>query len=195
MSRVKNPLLRYVLLRPPLLWSVVMTLALTSLLFAVRWGGDFADLSLDDAVEFQMVEFRIPAGVTRPDIQVSDNPDQAEVREPEKKEEEKLRFGDDSGEFGDLANAAVAPRPIFNALPQYPASMRRAGIEGVVIIEIGIDTDGRVLYGRIVQSLGREFDRTVIEWARHLRFHPALDRERSPMRSRVRFPVRFRLEE
>ena len=84
---------------------------------------------------------------------------------------------------------------MFSRLPRYPDSMRKAGVEGVVVIELGIDESGTVVFGRIVRSLGREFDAAVIDWARGIRFRPALTKDRVPMRCRIRLPVRFRLED
>ena len=83
---------------------------------------------------------------------------------------------------------------MFSRLPRYPDSMRKAGVEGVVVIELGIDESGTVVFGRIVRSLGREFDAAVIDWARGIAFRPALTKDRVPMRCRIRLPVRFKLD-
>ena len=193
---VHNRIIRYVSLRPSLLWSLVSLTLLTALLFIVQWSEEIITVDHSQITDFQMVELRLPQSVTQPDIDISDQITEEVVEEKkEEKKEEPLRFGDDSGDFGDMFDTAVPPRPIYNALPQYPASMRKAGIEGVVVVEIGIDRNGAVLYGKILQSLGREFDLVVLRWARGIRFHPALSRDREAIRSRVRFPVRFRLED
>lgn len=191
-----NRVVRYVRLRPSLMWSLASLALFTALLFIIQWNEESITIDRTAVTDFQMVELRLPQSVTQPDIDISDDITEEVVEEKkEEKKEEPLRFGDESGEYGDMFDTAVPPRPIYNALPQYPASMRKAGIEGVVVIEIGIDRNGNVLYGRIIQSLGREFDLVVLRWARTIRFHPALSRDREAIRSRVRFPVRFRLED
>jgi protein TonB len=119
-----------------------------------------------------------------------------EDRIEEKKEEDKpLRFGDESGDYNDLFETSRAPLPIFAALPQYPASMKKQGIEGVVVIEIGVDETGKLLYGVVIRSLGREFDQAAVNWVRSIRFRPGMDRQGTPIRCRVRLPIRFRLED
>ena len=191
-----NRIIQYVRLRPSLMWSLVSLVFLTSLLFIIRWNEESIIIDHREITDFQMVELRLPQSVTQPDIDISEDITEDVVEEKkEEKKEQPLRFGDDSGDYGDMFDTAVPPRPIYNALPRYPSSMRKAGVEGVVVIEIGINNDGNVLYGKIIQSLGREFDLVVLRWAKNIRFHPALNRDREAIRSRVRFPVRFRLED
>ncbi len=138
-----------------------------------------------------MVELRLSRLETQADIAVSD----ALAPEMKLPEERPQEFGSEDGSFEALSDTALPPRPVFSRLPRYPESMRKAGVEGVVVIELGIDESGTVVFGRVVKSLGREFDAAVIDWARGIRFRPALTKERVPMRCRIRLPIRFRLED
>ncbi len=183
---------RYLRLRPALLWSLISLVMLLAALFLVRWETSTLYEEQDYLEEFKMVELRLPKAITQPEIDVSDEVSEETVEDLEE-EEKPLRFGDETGEFSDLFDALSPPRPIFDSLPQYPSSMRKAGIEGVVVIELGIDENGTILYGKIIRSLGREFDITVIRWAKKLRFYPALDKDKNPIRCRIRLPVRFKL--
>lgn len=185
-------IIRYFKLRPAFKWSVVSFIILLVLLFIIRWN---TSIPLEDLVsfdQFEMVELRLPKAVTQPDINISDEVAEETVEEFEEKEKP-LQFGDESGEFSDIFNTSFPPRPIYDFLPAYPQSMRKAGIEGVVVIELGIDKNGNLLYGRIIRSLGKEFDAAVIRWARQLRFYPALDKDKKPIRCRIRLPIRFKL--
>lgn len=184
-------IVRYVRLRPPLLWSMVSFVVLFGMLFVVRWGESFDARDFASFEAFEMVELRLSRMETQADIAVSDAA-APEVRLPEERPQE---FGAEDGSYEALSDTALPPRPVFSRLPRYPESMRKAGVEGVVVIELGIDESGTVVFGRIVRSLGREFDAAVIEWAQSIRFRPALTKDRVPMRCRIRLPVRFRLED
>lgn len=186
-------ILIYVTLRPALLWSLVSLALFLTLLFAIRWPPEDAGESMD-YVSLELVPVQLPRNVSVPDIAVSDNAEKVTIEE-KKTEDEPPRFGDDNGQFGDLSETSRAPMPIYARLPDYPVSMRKAGIEGVVIIEIGVDESGGLVYGRVIRSLGREFDLAAMSWVRSIRFRPGLDREGNPARCRVRLPIRFRLED
>ncbi len=182
---------RYVRLRPPLWWSLVSFVLLLAMLFVVRWSESFDAKDFASFEAFEMVELRLSRLETQADIAVSD----ALAPEMKLPEERPQEFGSEDGSFGALSDTALPPRPVFSRLPRYPESMRKAGVEGVVVIELGIDESGTVVFGRVVKSLGREFDAAVIDWARGIRFRPALTKERVPMRCRIRLPIRFRLED
>lgn len=188
---LSHRVVRYVRLRPPLLWSMVSFVVLFGMLFVVRWGASIDARDFASFEAFEMVELRLSRLDTQADIAVSDAA-APEMKLPEEKPQE---FGSEDGSYEALSDSALPPRPVFSRLPRYPESMRKAGVEGVVVIELGIDESGAVVFGRIVRSLGREFDAAVIAWARSISFRPALTKERVPMRCRIRLPIRFRLED
>ena len=181
---------RYLRLRPPLLWSLVSFVVLFGMLFVVRWSESFDAKDFASFEAFEMVELRLSRMETQADIALSDAA-APEMKTPEEKPQE---FGSEDGSFEALSDSALPPRPVFSRLPRYPESMRKAGVEGVVVIELGIDESGTVVFGRVVKSLGREFDAAVIDWAQNIRFRPALTKERVPMRCRIRLPIRFKLD-
>jgi TonB family protein len=157
----------------------------------IQWYASEDDAGRVDDSDLVIVEMSLPS--IREDVEIPEPVRQMEDAITEAIAEE-IRFGEDSPEFMEVPPAATAPQIRFSRLPPYPDSMRSAGVEGVVVVEIGIDESGRVLFGRIVESLGREFDLAVIEWVRELKFYPALDTSRRPFRCRVRLPVRFTLD-
>jgi len=186
-------IVRYFSLRPALSWSLASLAVLCALLFIVRWGGDGYDPSQMEYTSLELVPMAMTKSVTQADISVSP---EAEKETVEEKEEDKpLRFGDENGEFTDDFEGGKAPMPIYSSLPDYPRSMKKAGIEGVVVIEIGLDDAGSLLYGRIIRTLGREFDMAAINWVKSIRFRPGMDRDGRRIRCRVRLPIRFKLEE
>jgi len=184
-------IITYIYLRPPLMWSLISFAVLLIMMTAVRWKDSSEEKSFETLESFTVVELRMPELQKNPDIDIKDTA--VTEQEPDVREEE-MRFGAADGTFETLEDGSVPPRPVFSRLPRYPDSMRKAGVEGIVVIELGIDESGVVVYGRIVKSLGREFDAAVIGWARNLRFYPATTKERKPFRCRIRLPIRFKLE-
>jgi len=106
-----------------------------------------------------------------------------------------LRYGVEWGSYGSVFDATIPPIPVTSTRPEYPPSMRKSAIEGVVVVEVGVDEQGRVLYGKIVSSPGKEFSVAVIQWIKELKFKPALDEKRQPFRCRINLPIRFQLKD
>ena len=80
--------------------------------------------------------------------------------------------------------------------PEYPRAALRDGVEGTVLLELLVGTDGRVLRVRIVHGSG---DRRLDEAARtqvlaNWRFQPAI-RDGQPVQALGTAPVVFRLDE
>ncbi len=106
-----------------------------------------------------------------------------------------VRYGVEWGSYGDVFSAEIPPLPIIVSKPAYPPSMKKLGLEGVVVVEVGVDERGDVLYGKVIQSPSREFSVSVIEWLKKLKFKPAIDLDRKPFRCKIRLPIRFKLDE
>ncbi len=176
---------RYFRLRPGLSWSIFSFVLLFLLIATVGWDNSIDRDDFKDLYQFNVVELEFPESKAEPDIVL-----------PEENEEDvyEKRFGDDSGDFRDIENRVTAPKPLFTRFPEYPVSMRKAGIEGLVTIELGIDESGSVVYGIIRRSLGRDFDLGVLEWARNLQFYPATGPDGDPFKCRIILPVRFKLD-
>lgn len=80
--------------------------------------------------------------------------------------------------------------------PEYPRQALRDGVEGTVLLELLVDTDGHVLRVRIMRSSG---DRRLDDAARaqvlaNWRFQPAL-RDGRPVQALGTAPVVFRLDD
>lgn len=90
---------------------------------------------------------------------------------------------------------AVSALPSFDVKvePVYPDEARRAGLEGLVILEVGIDANGRVYDAVVVQPAGHGFDEAAVQAMKKSSFHPAR-RGNEPVAVRLRIPVRFTLK-
>ncbi|HLP30509.1 MAG TPA: TonB family protein, partial [Geothrix sp.] len=56
--------------------------------------------------------------------------------------------------------------------PEYPPRALERGLEGTVVAQVTIDTNGQVTEARIARSAGRDFDESVLDAVRRLRFQP-----------------------
>ena len=66
-----------------------------------------------------------------------------------------------------------APVLVTRVEPEYPESMRRARMEGVVILEAVITASGEVDQVRVLKSAGPLLDRATLEAVRRWRYAPA----------------------
>lgn len=83
--------------------------------------------------------------------------------------------------------------PIEPARPVYPRRERLLGREADVELTLEVDTSGRVREVEVTRSAGERFDRASVEAVRRIRFRPAV-RDGRPVRSRVGYTVRYRLD-
>ena len=84
--------------------------------------------------------------------------------------------------------AAASPR----VKPDYPDAARRQGIEGEVVLELVVRSDGMPSDIRIRRHLGPEFDARAIDAVRQWRFSPGRFRG-TPVDVAVEVSVDFRL--
>jgi protein TonB len=93
-----------------------------------------------------------------------------------------------------------APEPIggFTAIQKnltYPEIARRAGVEGMVVVQVLIDTKGNVNDTKVAKSLGNNgCDEAAIAAIKKTKWKPALQRDK-PVKVWVSIPVIFKLKE
>jgi protein TonB len=96
---------------------------------------------------------------------------------------------------GPISADRVARPPVVvsRVLPVYPALARAQGLEGQVLLEVIVDREGRVENDvRVVRS-DPGFDAAALAAVRRWRFVPGHDQDGSPVRVRLRVPIRFQL--
>jgi TonB family protein len=180
--------INYFRLRPELSYSLVSFIILLALVYNFVLPEKKIDESeFVNLGQFEMVELKVVV---------------PEAAEPEiKVEEEKvvikaknnMKFGDDSGKYDPSALAATLPS-LKVSPPAYPAGMSKLGVEGVVVIELGIDENGSVVYGKIVKSLHPVLDKHVLEWAKSASFYPAIGPDNKPFKCQMFLPIKFQLQ-
>lgn len=83
------------------------------------------------------------------------------------------------------------PVLVSKVLPEYPPMARLRGIEGQVLLEAVVTTDGRIEPDIAVLHSVPLLDKAAITAVRQWRFRPARDRHGQPLRASVRVPVQF----
>jgi len=87
----------------------------------------------------------------------------------------------------------IKPKPISIPVPDYPETVRDAGIEGTTVVEALLDLDGSVMDSRVQKSSGNQMlDAAAAEAALRAKFTPAMQRDK-PVRVWISVPYRFSL--
>jgi TonB family protein len=76
--------------------------------------------------------------------------------------------------------------------PQYSAEARRAKIEGTVVLQVVITTDGRAINIKIVRDPGNGLAMKAVESVRKWKFKPAVGPDGNPIAVVVPIEVTFR---
>lgn len=80
-----------------------------------------------------------------------------------------------------------------NAIPFYPITHRRVGVEGWVFINFVVDADGRVTNAEVDSSTSTDFEKPTLDAVRQWSYRPGT-RDGVPVAMAVRVPVDFTLE-
>ena len=94
------------------------------------------------------------------------------------------------------ATALIMAKPLYrqNPTPSYPRKARRMGYEGIVMLKVLVDENGRVGDLMLLESSGYPIlDRTALASVRKWRFEPGTEGG-IKKKMWVRVPIRFRLK-
>lgn len=86
-----------------------------------------------------------------------------------------------------------APKVVLRVEPDYTEDARKARLQGIVIIEAIIDTEGNVTQARILKGLAGGLDRSALEAVRKWKFEPGR-KDGRPVPVIFDLMVRFRLQ-
>jgi TonB family protein len=93
----------------------------------------------------------------------------------------------------DFDEVDVKPEPVYAPKPEYPEEARSAEMEGMVVIEVLVNTDGYVARVRVAESSGyKVLDKAAKEAARDWEFIPA-EKDGELVRVWVDIPFNFSL--
>ena len=91
-----------------------------------------------------------------------------------------------------LTQVTERPRLIKRVVPRYTGRAEDAEVEGVVKLEVIIDTQGRPISVKVLKRLGYGLDQQAVIAVKRCRFSPAKVKGR-PVKCRLVIPFRFRL--
>ena len=86
------------------------------------------------------------------------------------------------------------PEPVVQVAPTFPFNLKRESIEGRVIVEFVVDTEGRVLGATVMESSHAGFEEAAVTGVGRWKFRPGQKNGR-PVNTRMRVPILFRLLE
>lgn len=87
----------------------------------------------------------------------------------------------------------LPPVKVYEPRPRYPEDARRARLEGVVVLETIIDTDGNVDNVRVLKGLGHGLSEAAVEAVKTWKFKPAT-RLGEPVAVRFILTVQFGIQ-
>jgi protein TonB len=91
------------------------------------------------------------------------------------------------------AKKVIPVRVLTSTLPEYPRRARQLGIEGLVVVEVEVDENGKVTSVRLRQGLDEELDRISVEAVKKWMYDPALI-DGQPIASTRLLRLRYALE-
>ncbi|HTD65955.1 MAG TPA: energy transducer TonB [Candidatus Limnocylindria bacterium] len=92
----------------------------------------------------------------------------------------------------DVADLEKRPEPVSQVAPSYPSELRKAKIEGTVMLTFLLTEEGRVEDPRVENSSRPEFEKPALEAIRKWRFRPGM-KDGQTVRTYIRIPMRFRV--
>ena len=94
----------------------------------------------------------------------------------------------------DISMLDQIPQARFQAKPQYPFEMRRAGIAGEVVVDFIVDTAGDVQNAYALRSSQREFEAAAVQAVSKWKFKPGRKAGRD-VPTHMQVPIVFTLNE
>jgi RNA polymerase sigma factor (sigma-70 family) len=108
-------------------------------------------------------------------------------------EEARKSRTDTSGQVYDISKLDQKPVARFQARPQYPFEMRRAGVSGEVVVDFVVDTNGDVQNAQAIRSSQREFEAAAVQAVSKWKFKPGRIGERD-VNTHMQVPIVFSLD-
>ena len=92
----------------------------------------------------------------------------------------------------DISDLDQPPSVVSSVPPNYPPALRRAGVEGTVVLVFVLNETGRVEDARVESSSHPEFEPPALDAVRRWRFRPG-EKDGEAVRTYMRLPIRFRV--
>ncbi len=93
-----------------------------------------------------------------------------------------------------LPAGITEPKAYSTVQPKYPAEAKTEKVQGVVVLDVVIDTNGVVLDATPLEDPDPRLTKSAIEAVRQWLFHPAFDSSGKPIKVHASITVRFKLK-
>lgn len=82
-------------------------------------------------------------------------------------------------------NGVTSPRCIYCPQPEYSQKTRKAKIEGTVLLDVTVTTDGQIANPVVLKGADVGLNDRALEWVRHWKMKPASGPDGKPVDCRV----------
>lgn len=96
--------------------------------------------------------------------------------------------------FAEPISGVRVPEPTFTERPEYPWSLKRAGIMGTVSVRCSVNEQGQVTNLKVVSTTHEDFVNPALYALRRWQFKPGM-RDGAPVAMDIIVPIRFALED
>ncbi len=91
-----------------------------------------------------------------------------------------------------VGKGVTPPRPLKRVDPEYTDEAKEAKLEGVVVVYVVIEEDGRAHNIRVIRSLGRGLDERAMEAVEQWEFEPG-KKDGKPVKVGATIEINFRM--
>jgi TonB family protein len=91
------------------------------------------------------------------------------------------------------ADVEKMPEAKTRAKVVYPEEAKKAGVEGIVYVQMFVDASGKVTEVKVQKSDAKVLEKAALDAARQWTFSPAISKERKPVGVWVTVPFKFKL--
>jgi protein TonB len=100
--------------------------------------------------------------------------------------------GAGASDLFDVTDLERRPEVVSQVPPAYPAELRKARVEGSVLLVFVVAEDGSVVDPRVESASRPEFEKPALDALKRWRFRPGT-KDGEPVRTYMRLPMRFRV--
>lgn len=90
----------------------------------------------------------------------------------------------------DIAHPVV----VNKVSPVYPEAAKKEGVQGSVIVEATVDTEGKVLDAKVAQGVDQRLDQAALDAVRQWTFKPARDKKGKAVKVVFTVTLKFALQ-
>ena len=99
-----------------------------------------------------------------------------------------------AGTNGEKNKDVTDPEIVQRVPPVYPEAARAERVQGIVVLDLTIEADGRVSAVQVFQGVDPRLDKAAVDAVQQWTFKPARDKKNQPVKVAYKVTVRFLLD-